>query len=444
VVVVEATSQPEEFMSYCLQGRLFTFEDFCDDHDDNTRLVLVLSALEGYLAPLVWKLERERVGRRNRYPVRVMMKSFIAGWVYQIPVKNELIRELRRNGSLRRLIGIETIESVPRAWQFSRFIGRLAQEENLALLESAFERSVEKLRELLPGLGRNLGIDGTSVASWSSGNKDAKTGLTSDPEAGWGMREKRRRGKDGKVEKVLKKWYGYLVTLIVDCDWELPVGFDVSSANSSEMTKLPGMFDELVEAHPGLPIETAIADAGYDSAANCAHVLNKLKAVPIIKMRLDEGPDAECKTSVCRCTELGVPICDEGSKMHYAGRDGDYLKWRCPAVIEGRACGCTIDNCSTSAYGRVLKVRICEDPRRFPGLSRDSKKWKRLYRKRTACERVNGRLKNYLLLDEQRVRGKGKVTVQVAMSLLVMLASAISMAKLDKLEGVRRIVALAA
>jgi hypothetical protein len=73
VVVVEATSQPEEFMSYCLQGRLFTFEDFCDDHDDNTRLVLVLSALEGYLAPLVWKLERERVGRRNRYPVRVMM-----------------------------------------------------------------------------------------------------------------------------------------------------------------------------------------------------------------------------------------------------------------------------------------------------------------------------------------------------------------------------------
>ena len=60
------------------------------------------------------------------------------------------------------------------------------------------------------------------------------------------------------------------------------------------------------------------------------------------------------------------------------------------------------------------------------------------------CERVNGRLKNYLLLAQQRVRGRGKVTVQVALSLLVMLASAISMAKLDKLESVRRIVALAA
>ena len=107
-------------MSYYAQGRLFTFEDFCDEHDDNTRLVMVLSALEPHLSPLVWKLERERIGRRNRYPVDVMMKSLVAGWVYQIPVKNELIRELRRNGSLRRLVGIESMAKVPQAWQFSR------------------------------------------------------------------------------------------------------------------------------------------------------------------------------------------------------------------------------------------------------------------------------------------------------------------------------------
>jgi len=188
-------------MSYCAQGRLFTFEDFCDEHDDNTRLVMVLSALEPYLAPLVWKMERERIGRHNRYPVHVMMRSFIAGWVYQIPVKNELIRELRRNGSLRRLVGIESVNRVPKAWQFSRFISRLAKEANLALLESAFERCVEKLRELLPELGRNLGIDGTSCKSWSSGMKKEKTGLASDPDAGWGIREKRKK-KDGKVTLV--------------------------------------------------------------------------------------------------------------------------------------------------------------------------------------------------------------------------------------------------
>ena len=111
-------------------------------------------------------------------------------------------------------------------------------------------------------------------------------------------------------------------------------------------------------------------------------------ALPIIiKMRLENGPDAECTTSICRCTELGVPICDEGS---------------------------------------------------------NTKEWRRLYRKRTTCERVNGRLKQHLLLDRQHVRGKAKVTVNVMMSLLVMLSSAIAMAELDKLENVRRIVALAA
>jgi len=92
----------------------------------------------------------------------------------------------------------------------------------------------------------------------------------------------------------------------------------------------------------------------------------------------------------------------------------------------------------------VPKVRISEDPRRFPVLSRDSHKWRRLYRKRSACERVNAKLKNYLLLDEQRAPGNAKVTVNVAMSVLVMLARAISMAKLDKLGGIRKIVALAA
>lgn len=431
-------------MSYCAQGRLFTFEDFCSEHDDNTRLVLVLSALEPWLEGVIYSLQRKRLGRRNRYPVRVMLRCLIAGWVYQIPVKNELIRELRRNGSLRRLVGIESIDRVPNAWQFSRLLGTLAQVENLRLLESGFAGCVEELRELLPGLGRNLGIDGTSVASWSSGGKDGRTGLASDPEASWGIRQRRSQGKDGNVEKVVKKWFGYLVTLVVDCDYELPVGFDVSPANSSEMTKLPEMFDGVGKKHPDMRIDTVIADGGYDSAENCGYVLNEVGAVPIIKMRLDDGPDAECKTSICRCTELGVPICDEGSKMRYAGRDGDYLKWRCPAMLDGRVCGRSIDNCSTSEYGRVLKVRIADDPRRFPGISRDSKKWKRLYGKRSACERVNGRLKNYLLLDAQRVRGRGKVTVQVVMSLLVMLASAISMAKLDKLENVRRIVALAA
>ena len=46
------------------------------------------------------RFERERSGRRNEYPMRVMMQSFIAAYIYQISVKNELIRELRLKHAL--------------------------------------------------------------------------------------------------------------------------------------------------------------------------------------------------------------------------------------------------------------------------------------------------------------------------------------------------------
>jgi hypothetical protein len=45
------------------------------------------------------------------------------------------------------------------------------------------------------------------------------------------------------------RWFGYLVTLMVDCDHELPVSFEVSPAIQSELTKLPKMFDDLREKH---------------------------------------------------------------------------------------------------------------------------------------------------------------------------------------------------
>ncbi len=45
---------------------------------------MVLKVLAEYLEPLLGKFERERMGKRNRYPVLVMMRIFIAGYVYQI------------------------------------------------------------------------------------------------------------------------------------------------------------------------------------------------------------------------------------------------------------------------------------------------------------------------------------------------------------------------
>jgi IS5 family transposase len=227
---------------------------------------------------------------------------------------------------------------------------------------------------------------------------------------------------------------------------ELPVGYEVTAANVNDVTEFVPLLDELSRGHPQITerTEAVMADAGYDSTDNCAHVLGELEALPIIKMRLTQEKDAICQAAIARCTELGTPVCDSGHKMTYWGRDGDYLKWRCPVEC-GKAEKCTaFGRCTASDYGTVLKVSIWEDPRRFPGLWRESRKWERLYEKRTAVERVNGRLKDFLLLDELTIRGMRKVRMHVGLALVVMLAGAWAMVQEGRVEQARRIVRLAA
>ena len=112
-------------MSYCAQGRLLTFEDFFAEGDDNHRLMMVLNALED--DALIQKLEWERKGRRDRYPVRMLWQSLIAAKVYGIATINGLIRELYRNESLRKVVGIRHVKLVPKPWQFSRLFAKLSR-----------------------------------------------------------------------------------------------------------------------------------------------------------------------------------------------------------------------------------------------------------------------------------------------------------------------------
>lgn len=417
-------------MSYYAQGRLFSFEDFFSEGDDNHRLLMVLSALDA--DRLIHKLESERKGRRNRYPVRMLWQSLIAAKIYGLPTVNGLIRELRRNESLRKVVGISHISLVPKPWQFSRLLGKLSRPENVAMLKAIFDNAVSDLKEMLPDLGESLAIDGTAISSWCNCYAKDK----SDKDAGWGVKTYKK--DDGSESKHI--WYGYGLELVVDTKYEIPVNFELLAANVNECPRLPILLADTKGLHADFDIKYVIGDRGYDSKDNCKYVLDELKALPIIKMRLTQKEkDAEFAGEICRCTELGTPICDCGGKMVYAGRDGRYLKFRCPRHTDVMG-----GPCSVSRYGRVLKVAISENERRWPGLHRESKKFKRLYRRRTSVERVNSRLKEHLCLDDQHVRGLAKTTVNVSLSLLVMVGGALAMATSRQMDNLRRIVALAA
>ena len=52
--------------------------------------------------------------------------------------------------------------------------------------------------------------------------------------------------------------------------------------------------------------------------------------------------------------------------------------------------------------------------------------WKAIYNRRTAIERLNGRLKGFRKLDSVRVRGRFKVRVHAMMSVIVCQAQALA------------------
>ena len=68
---------------------------------------------------------------------------------------------------------------------------------------------------------------------------------------------------------------------------------------------------------------------------------------------------------------------------------------------------------------------------------------KRVYRLRSAVERVNSRLKEQLSLERHRVRGLGRITVHALLCMIAMLLNALAALRLNRVDKARSITLLA-
>ena len=250
---------------------------------------------------------------------------------------------------------------------------------------------------------------------------------------------RRERGKKAVGEKKDKRdvyrWFGYKLHLLVDGIYELPVSFFLTPANESDTRQMSVLLDRAKLDEKAAWPEAVIADKGYDSRSNCQLIFERYGAapiIPVIERKGVEQPDI--------CNAKGTPTCSCGLEMVFWGRDGNYLKYRCPQAVGKGVCKSRF-RCTRSAYGYVLKLPIAEDVRRHPPVPRESKKWERLYRLRGAVERVNSRLKGLLGLGHITVRRMPKVMVRSPLSLLVMLAVGVGMAERHRLKELRALAA---
>lgn len=411
---------------HIIQSPLFDFEALIAEKS-NDRLVMVLEALDA--EKLLLRLERERWTGRKGYSRRGMWSALIAGLLHQCRSLAEVVRLLERDKDTRTVCGFSQ-GAIPSEDALGRFLKKLVRHQEL--LEECFADLVERLRQLVPGFGRKLAADSTDIKAYSNGRR----ANPSDPEARWGC--KGASQKSGEVKKGkgrdLYYWFGYKLHLLVDAVYELPVSFVLTPANEADTREMAPLLEKAGVDRPQARPQAVIADKGYDSQSNYQLIFGKYQAAPIIPIREREEmqlPDI--------CNAKGTPTCYSGLEMVFWGRDGNYLKYRCPQVVGKGACKSRFP-CTNSPYGYVLKLAIGNDPRRHPPVPRESQKWRRLYHLRTAIERINSRVKGLLGLRQITVRGIAKVTVRSLLSLLVMLAIGVGMAQRHRWKELRAIV----
>jgi transposase len=412
---------------HIIQSPLFDFEAFIKERKQS-RLVGVLEALPA--EKLLIALEAEHWTGRKGYSVRGMWSALIAGLLYQCHSLADVVRLLKRDKETRLICGFSQ-DDMPGEDAFGRFLKKLGQ--HAALFDEFISKLVDLLRVLLPGFGAKLAVDSTDIMAYSNGHREHP----SDPDARWGAKKKSNNQggrEEGKKEPEVHYWFGYKLHLVIDALYELPIAFKLTPANESDTTQMKPLLQKAGLDKKKTNLEAVIADKGYDSQDNNLFVYKDCKAAPIIPIR--ERKDMQLPDI---CNAKGTPLCSCGLAMVYWGKDGNYLKYRCPYVLGKSECKSRF-RCTSSPYGYVLKLPIAQDVRRHPPVPRESRKWERLYKMRTAVERVNSRVKDLLGLNKITLRGITKVTVRAALSLLIMLAAGVSMAQDHKYEDIRSLV----
>jgi hypothetical protein len=419
-----------------------------DSLDDGPTLKTIRQLLD--VIPDQELLDSLRAARgrgRDDVPVHVAWGVLVLSVALRHPTIEHCLGELRRNESLRKMIGIESEDAVPKKWNLSRFLDRLGQEPHLGHLHRIFDAMIERLGAVVPDLGRNTAGDATSLNARRKRDQQAVVekhqGL---PQASGGRKE--YTDDEGNVTKVVE-WFGFKLHLLVDVKHEVSLAYQITDTKAGDGETLPAI---LAEAQASLP-ENRIQTLAYDKAAdtNDVHQLlskNHIRAViqnrSLWKEEQERMLPGHDGNSNIVYDEAGTVYCyDRASapmvrhRMAYIGYEParETIKYRCPAMHEGWECPMSRTCNAGKKYGLTVRVPREIDLRRFPAVPRATKKFERLYKGRTAVERVNARLKIFWGADDGNVTGSRRFFALLGVILAVHAAFATLLAMAPRWEG---------
>jgi hypothetical protein len=397
-------------------------------------------------AKLLDSLRTARGKGRDDYPVHVLWGIVVLTVALRHPSTEACLAELKRNEPLRRLIGLESEERVPSKWNLSRFEETLGEEPHRTHLKEVFQTLVQRLGVAVPDFGQDTAGDATHLSAKRSRSPKSLAAEAGLPQASGGRKE--YQDEDGKVTRVVE-WFGFKLHLLVDVQHEVALSYEITSANTGDGETLSTLVQQAQRVLPEQRIKTLAYDKAADS--NDVHeLLDAADITPLIQLRslwqseherqlpghdgdsnivYDEAGTVHCYDTVSQ------PIVRH--EMAYIGHEPERktLKYRCPAKHEGWTCPMSEICNANKSYGLTVRVKRDIDLRRFPAIPRATKKFERLYKGRTAVERVNARLKVFWGADDGNVTGSRRFHAKVGVVLAVHAAFATLLATAPRRDG---------
>jgi Transposase DDE domain/Transposase domain (DUF772) len=380
---------------------------------------------------------------RNDYPVHVLWGVLVLRVALRHAHIRDVLGELKRNRELRRLIGAEQERAVPNEYNMSRFLQTLGQEPHRSRLHRIFDVLLEKLGAAVADLGRDTAGDATALSARRTPHAAAEADL---PQPSGGRKE--YTDDVGKVTKIVE-WFGYKLHLLVDVKHEVALAYEITAPQAGDGETLPTL---LAEAQANLPAGR-IHTLAYDKAADSHdvhQVLHAAKIKPLVQMRSlwkdhheEMLPGHDGHSNVVY-DEAGTLYCYDRTsqpmirhRMAYIGYEPrrETIKYRCPARHEGWTCPHDAVCNAGKQYGKTVRCKHTIDLRRFPPIPRATKKFERMYKGRTAVERVNARLKLFWGVDDGNLVGARRFYGMVGVVLAVHAAFATLLAAAPRREG---------
>ncbi|WP_318618369.1 transposase [Sporosarcina sp. YIM B06819] len=187
-------------------------------------------------------------------------------------------------------------------------------------------------------------------------------------------------------------WYGFKGHLAVSSKSQYIVGRLMSSGNLSDSKAAIPLLKKIDAIMPK-QFTTALFDAGYDYEPIYKQALAQTMRVVIPYNVRNEG-------EYIGFDDHFRPTCVREHSYCYDSFDEKYRTLKFTRPKECRTCPLRED----SLCQKVFKIKCETDIRKYTYPARGSELWKKLYKERTAVERVNAYLKEYFQLNNVRHR----------------------------------------